>query len=221
MVNNTTTDADDSLSADEAVRLAILDSYQVMDTLPEKELDALTRLAASICDRPIALISLIDKNRQWFKSTYGLQGKQTAREVSFCQHTIRNDSPLEITDALTDQRVKNNPYVTGEPHIRYYCGVPLTSPEGYNIGSLCVVDHAPAELTEKQKSALQIPAGEVMARLELRRQKKQLELEKRKLAESEKRYKALVENSEGYIFTHDLQGKLLSVNPKMAQAPGI
>jgi PAS domain S-box-containing protein len=219
MLDDNTTHSDDSFDAAEEVkRQAVLDSYAVLDTLPEKELDALTQLAANICDRPIALITLIDKDRQWFKSTYGILGSQTSRETSFCQYTIRHHSPLEIKDARLDMRVNTNPYVTGDPHIRYYCGVPLTSPEGYNIGSLCVVDHVAAELTEKQKAGLQTLAGEVMARLELRRQKKQLEAEKRKLAESEKRYKALVENSEGYIFTHDLHGNLLSVNPKMAQA---
>jgi PAS domain S-box-containing protein len=205
-------------TTEETVRLAVLESYEVLDTFPEKELDALTQLAASICDMPVALISLLDKDRQWFKSAFGLQITETAREVSFCHYTIKNNSLLEIADAGTDARFNNNPYVTGDPYIRYYCGVPLTSPEGFNIGSLCVLDHSPAHLTEKQKMALQTLAGEVMARLELRRQKKQLEAEKKKLAASEKRYKALVENSEGYIFTHDLQGKLLSVNPKMAKA---
>ncbi|MDO1447943.1 ATP-binding protein [Rhodocytophaga aerolata] len=205
-------------ASEEAVRLAILGSYDILDTAPEKEFDALTKLAAYICHTPIAFITLIDKDRQWFKSSVGMDATEVAREISFCQHTIRSKATMEVPDAQQDARFQSNPFVTGDPHIRYYCGVPLTSPEGSNIGSLCVIDLAPTTISEHQKQALQTLAGEIMARLELRRQKKQLEVEKKKLAESEKRYKALVDNNEGYIFTHDLQGKLLSVNPKMARA---
>lgn len=203
---------------EEAGRLAILYSYDVLDTPSEKEFDALTKLASYICNTPIALITLIDKDRQWYKSLYGMEGTEVARELSFCQHTIKNNITLEVPDALLDERFNNNPFVTGDPYIKYYCGVPLTSSEGARLGSLCVIDHMPATLTVTQKQALQTLADEIMTRLELRRQKKQLESEKKKLAESEKRYKALIDHSEGYIFTHDLEGKLLSVNPKMAQA---
>jgi len=159
----------------EAKRIAALNSYNVMDTLPEKEYDAITRLASYICQAPIALITLLDDERQWFKSSVGLDIDQTPRADAFCNYTILNDEILEIDNAEEDERVKDNPFVTGEAHIRFYAGAPLIDPEGHRLGSLCVIDTVPRKLDEQQRDALRTLASEVMSHLLLRKQKKALE----------------------------------------------
>ncbi len=204
----------------ERERQLALDSYHVLDTPAEKEFDALTRLACYIAGTPIALISLLDEGRQWFKSKVGLAVEQTPRSQAFCHYTIQGEGALEVLDALLDERFLNNPLVTGDPNIRYYCGLPLTTPEGYRLGSLCVIDRAPKQLDEAQLEALQTLAGEVMARLELRRQKRELEEQKRQLARSEEQYRALFEESEGYLYTHTLGGKILNGNRAAIHALG-
>ncbi|QHT71052.1 PAS domain S-box protein [Rhodocytophaga rosea] len=209
-----------SSTYEEEKRLNALKSYFILDTPPEEELDALTRLAAYICNCPVSLITLIDADRQWIKSKQGMDVTETVLEISFCKFTIKSDQMLEVFDATTDERFSSNPMVTGDPHIQYYCGMPLITPEGYRLGSLCVINYKPSQLNSQQKQALQILAGEVMARMELKKQKKQLELEKKRLAESENRYRQLIENIEGFIFTHDLNGVILSVNQKMAATLG-
>jgi len=163
------------LSDSEAKRLSALSSYNVLDTLPEKEYDAITRLASYICQVPVALISLIDSDRQWFKSKVGLDITETPRDVAFCNHTILNDALLEVTDASKDEIFKDNPFVKGDAHIRFYAGAPLIDPDGNRLGSLCVVDTVPHKLTEEQREALQTLAGEVMSRLVLRKQTTELQ----------------------------------------------
>ncbi len=204
--------------SDENSRLAALTSYGVMDTLREAEFDALTKLAAYICRTPIALITLIDDQRLWFKSCLGLEGEQAERKDSFCQFTIRSEGGFEVPDTLLDDLVRDNPSVVGEPFIRYYCGVPLTTPDGYRLGSLCVADYVPKMLDSAQKEALQTLAGEVMARMELNRQKARLQQQKQLAEFNEKRFKTLFDHSQGYLFTHDLSGRILGVNPAAAQA---
>lgn len=193
-------------------------SYSVLDTPRETEFDALVRLAAYICHSPIALITLMDDQRQWFKSCYGMEGEETERKDSFCQFTIKSDEILEVPDALLDERFMHNRYVMGDPFVRYYCGVPLITPDGYRIGSLCVVDRVPRLLDSAQKEALQTLAGEVIARMELNRQKIKLQQQKDLAELNERRFKTLFENSQGYLFTHDLSGKILAVNPAAARA---
>nr|WP_228085106.1 PAS domain S-box protein [Mucilaginibacter sp. JRF] len=146
-----------------------------MDTLPEKEFDAITRLASYICNAPIALITLIDEDRQWFKSKVGIDGTETLRSDAFCNHTIMGDEILEINDATADDRFKENIFVTGAPNVKFYAGAPLIDPDGYRLGSLCVIDSVPHQLTDEQKEALKTLAGEVMSHLILRKQKKELE----------------------------------------------
>lgn len=163
------------LSDAEAKRLEALNSYNVMDTLPEKEYDAITRLASYICQVPIALISLIDEERQWFKSSIGLDIDQTPRADAFCNHTILSDHILEIDNAAEDETFKNNPFVTGSAHIRFYAGAPLIDPDGHHLGSLCVIDTVPRKLNDQQRDALRTLASEVMSHLLLRKQKKALE----------------------------------------------
>ncbi|RYY33943.1 MAG: PAS domain S-box protein [Sphingobacteriaceae bacterium] len=162
--------------ANETERLAALESYDVLDTLPEKEYDAITRLASYICKAPIALITLIDENRQWFKSSIGLEGDGTPRADAFCNYTIQGDDIMEISDATQDDRFKDNPFVTNDDaHIRFYAGAPLIDPNGFRLGSLCVVDRVPRHLDEEQREALRTLADEVMSHLLLRKQKMELE----------------------------------------------
>jgi len=156
-------------------RLTALNSYNVLDTLPEKEYDAITRLASYICQVPIALISLIDDNRQWFKSKVGLDVNETPRTDAFCHYTILDDQILEINDALESDIFKNNNLVTGAPDIRFYAGAPLIDPSGQRLGSLCVIDRVPRKLTAEQKDALRTLADEVMSHLLLKKQKQELE----------------------------------------------
>ncbi|MFI5159461.1 MAG: PAS domain S-box protein, partial [Sphingobacteriales bacterium] len=156
-------------------RLTALNSYNVLDTLPEKEYDAITRLASYICQVPIALISLIDEDRQWFKSKFGLDADETPRADAFCNYTILDDEILEVNNALEDDRFKDNRLVTGAPDIRFYAGAPLIDPQGQRLGSLCVIDRVPRKLTDEQKDALRTLADEVMSHLLLKKQKHELE----------------------------------------------
>jgi hypothetical protein len=157
------------LPTNEAERLAALKEYRILDTGTERSYDDITALAAHICEVPIAMISLVDEARQWFKSRVGVEQQQTPREVAFCAHAILQDKPFIISDATKDKRFAGNSLVTGEPHIRFYAGVPLVNPEGLALGTLCVVDHQPHQLSAAQQKTLQALSRQVMALLELRR----------------------------------------------------
>jgi PAS domain S-box-containing protein len=156
-------------------RLEALNSYDVLDTLPEKEYDAITRLASYICQAPIALISLIDNDKQWFKSKIGLDINETPRNDAFCNYTIQGDEIFEVPDALLSENLKSNPLVDTTDGIRFYAGAPLIDPDGYRLGALCVIDLIPRALTNEQRDALRTLADEVMSHLTLRKQKKELE----------------------------------------------
>ena len=165
-----------TLPYDEAKRLEALDSYHILDTLEEKDYDDLTALAAAICGVPIALISLVDKDRQWFKSHRGLAARETPINQSFCAHAIVSSNDIMIVeDARKDIRFKDNPLVTGHPNISFYAGVPLTSDDGYPLGTLCVIDSKRNSLSLEQQSALKIVGQQVMDKLELRRKIRVLE----------------------------------------------
>jgi signal transduction histidine kinase len=156
--------------ANEDDRLAALKSYNILDTAEEQDFDELTTLASTICQTPIALISLVDDTRQWFKSRKGLAAVETPKEQSFCAHAIAADDEIMIIDdARTDQRFSANPLVTGDLHIVFYAGVPLVNEDGYALGSLCVIDHEQKNLSENQISALKILGRQAVAKLELRR----------------------------------------------------
>jgi PAS domain S-box-containing protein len=155
-------------------RLNALGTYQILDTLPEKEFDAITRLASYICKAPIALLSFIDADRQWMKSRVGIDAKQIPREDAFCYHTIQDDKILEITDALENETFRQNPFVINDPQIRFYAGVPLIDTDGFRLGALCVMDMVQRKLTDEQLGALQTLADEVMLHMALRKHKKLL-----------------------------------------------
>ena len=160
----------------EQQRIEALQRYKILDTLPEQSFDDIALLASEICGTPIAAISLVDNDRQWFKSMLGLDVRETSRDVAFCAHTILNtDEPLVVEDTLLDQRFADNALVVGDPRIRFYAGVPLRTAEGLNLGSLCVIDRTPRELKRSQLRALAVLSREVMARLELRRNVSDLE----------------------------------------------
>lgn len=149
----------------ESSRLKALKEYNILDTLPEEQFDRLTKLASIICETPIALISLIDDERQWFKSRIGLDVEQTSRDVSFCQYTIMGKDFFEVEDALEDNRFKKNPLVLENPNIRFYAAYPLIDPEGYALGSLCMIDQSPKKLSEQQKAALKTLSEDIMLQI--------------------------------------------------------
>jgi GAF domain-containing protein len=169
----------------EAARLEALRQYRILDTPSEQTYDDITALAAFICNVPIALISLVDADRQWFKSKVGLKVDETGRDVSFCAHAILDKNIMIVNDTLYDDRFDDNPLVTSVPNIRFYAGVPLCTPDNHSIGTLCVIDHQPRELSEYQTRTLEALARQVVMQLELRRTSAQLAdaLDKIKLME--------------------------------------
>src|SRR6476660_7004023 len=153
----------------EKQRLKVLWQYDVLDTVPEEVFDDLTELAARICEAPIAMITLVDEKRQWFKSKVGVTVSETSRDISFCGRAIEQSDLFIIPDATMDQRFANNPLVISDPKIRFYAGAPLITPDGYALGTLCVIDKVPRELRPEQQQALRVLARHVMTQLELRR----------------------------------------------------
>ena len=155
--------------ANEEARVIALDKYAILDTDPEQFFDDLTLLASHVCNTPIALISLVDEDRQWFKSRVGLDASETSRDIAFCSTAILQSDVFVIPDALADERFRDNPLVVSDPHIRFYAGAPLINEDGYALGTLCVVDRAPRELAPEQKEALKALGRLVLAQLEFRR----------------------------------------------------
>lgn len=166
----------------ELQRLAALKRYNILDTLPDHAFDDATKLVSYICGVPIAHISFIDENRQWFKSEIGIGVSEVPRDISFCRYTIMESKMVEINDTHLNDKFKNDPNVTGGFNVRFYAGVPLTTPDGYNIGTLCAIDHVTKELNENQRNALSIVAKHVIAQLELGTKNAQLDAQK-KIAE--------------------------------------
>ena len=157
------------LPSNETARLKALEKYQILDTAMESVFDELTSLAAYTCSVPTAAISLIDRDRQWFKSKIGLELCETSRDVALCAHAILQPEPLIIPDTEQDERFAHNPLVTHSPHIRFYAGAPLIDPEGFVLGTLCVIDYVPRQLSGEQQNALVVLARQVMSQLTLRR----------------------------------------------------
>ena len=187
------------LPNDEQDRLDELKALKILDTDFEQAYDDLTQLAGKICQTPIALISLLDEKRQWFKAVTGLGVRETSRDLAFCAHAIVQGSPFVVSDAVQDERFADNPLVTGDPNIRFYAGIPLVTAKGHALGTLCAIDRKPRELTQEQLAALKILAGQVVRLFELRA--KNIELEK-------------INQQKAYILSivaHDLRSPLSSV----------
>ena len=195
------------LTENEEDRLKALDSYEILDSLPQKDYDDITRLASEICNTPISLISFVDAERQWFKSRFGLDATETPKEYAFCAHAILEpDKVFVVHDATKDKRFQNNPLTTGHPKVVFYTGVPLVNQEGHALGTLCVIDNKPKELTANQIDALKTLANQVMAQLELRLKVKELNtlaLELQKSNEYLERFALMA--------SHDIKSPLTSI----------
>jgi len=160
------------ITSTEAARVAALNRYAILDSEPEQSFDDLVVLAAHICKVPMAMLSLVDDHRQWFKSRFGVQIRETPREISICTHAIQQSDLFIVPDTLQDPRFRENPLVTGEPHVRFYAGTPLVNEDGFALGTLCVLDREPRELEVDQKEALN-----ALGRLALRQMELRLNLE--------------------------------------------
>jgi signal transduction histidine kinase len=173
------------IPANENGRLEALASYNILDTRPEVDFEELTLLASQICQTPVALISLVDDKRQWFKSIIGADVRETPKEYAFCAHTIVETTDIMmVNDAREDERFASNPLVTGNPNIVFYAGVPLINHDGYALGSLCVIDTEPKQLTVEQIKSLKILARQVLTQIELRKKVTELEASNSKLLET-------------------------------------
>jgi GAF domain-containing protein len=194
--------------ANEQQRLATLRGYEILDTEPESAFDDLTLLASYVCQTPVALISLIDADRQWFKSKVGVSVSETSRDIAFCASAILQPDVFIVPDASQDERFAENPLVVSEPKIRFYAGATLAT-HGHALGTLCVVDRVPRELSSEQLEALRALSRQVLAQLELRRNLKRLEqsLAARDRAEAEKEV-ALRELKAALANIHTLEGLL-------------
>jgi len=202
------------LPDDEAMRVAALHALNLLDTKPEAIFDSLTSLAAQLFDAPVALVSLIDTDRQWFKSCVGLDGEQTTRDVAFCAYTILRSEVFVVNDALADPRFADNPMVTGEPFVRFYAGAPLLSPDGHRLGSLCIVDFKPrAGLSARDVERLEKLADAVSSLIGMRRDLADfMELE-RQLQANEAQLKFLTDNSADLILRVDPQSRITWASP--------
>lgn len=190
----------------EVEQLEVIYGYRILDTPAEAEFDDLTYLAANLCQTPIAIISLIDRDRYWFKSKIGISQSEVPRETAFCTQTILLRALLVVEDAHADDRFRHHPLVLGDPFIRFYAGVPLVTPDDYCIGTLCVIDTQPKQLTTQQVDALQALARQVMSQLELRRSN-------RSWMEREQRLQAIINAEPECLKIVDRDGTLLDINP--------
>lgn len=192
--------------SNESSRLAALLRFELLDTPAEAMFDNITALAAQICETPIALISLVDAERQWFKSRQGLDARETPRELAFCAHAINGETLFEVENALLDPRFRDNPLVTGAPDIRFYAGMPLADGEGHNLGTLCVIDRQPRQLSVQQKGALKLLAQQAINLFELR-------LQTRQQQEQAALHKAILSSVGTAVLITDMAGVIRQASP--------
>jgi PAS domain S-box-containing protein len=209
---------------DEAQRLAVLHELRWLDSGPEPVFDALTRLASTLLDVPIAVVSLVDTSRQWFKSRVGLDAAETTREAAFCAHAIMGTDTFVVGDARDDQRFADNPLVTGDPHIRAYAGVPLTSIDGHALGTLCAIDREPRQFSDRELDILRDLASIARHQIvSLEQQRRAETLASRTVVAADdgaRLMHAMVEHAGIGIAMVGLDGAWLRVNPKMAEILG-
>ncbi|MEO6260572.1 MAG: response regulator, partial [Thermoanaerobaculia bacterium] len=212
----------------EAERLQTLRNYGILDSIDEQAFDDLTALAAAICGTPIALISLIDEDRQWFKSRHGLEFRETHRDLAFCAHAILDDAVLEVPDARDDERFRDNALVGGMEALRFYAGAPLIAPDGMPLGTVCVLDHEPRRLSDAQREALSILSRQVVAQLELRRRIHELEMRTQQrdqaiglLEAGREQLRYIVNHAVEVIYNADAQGHFTFVNDSALEITGL
>ena len=210
----------DKIILNEAKRVRELHGFEILDTPAEQAFEDIVKLASEICETPMALINLVDSERQWTKSSVGIEAGNVPRTQAFCSHTILHpDDIFTIENATEDERFVENPFVTGEPHIKFYAGAPLVTEGGDAVGALCVIDQKPRELTEFQQRALRVLARQVVAQMELRRtirQMREAQMRQRKaqrdLREGEARFQTFMDNSPAAAYMKDEDGRIVYAN---------
>ena len=201
-------------------RLLALAAFEILDTPPEPGFNDIASLAAQLCGQPIALVSLVADERQWFKAKVGLDACETGRDVSFCEYAVRRRDVFEVPDAHADPLFRDNPLVTGPPHIRGYAGAPLMTPDGHALGAVCVAAPGAFRLSEKQIAGLKALARQAMAQLRLRRQLRELGRANENLAAERLRFRAFMDNNPAVAFVKDAEGRFVYVNAQMSRAFG-
>jgi len=197
-----------NIPENEKERLELLDSYKILDTLPEEDYDAIAKIASSICNTPIALITLVDKDRQWFKANYGVESRETPRDLAFCAHSILKPNELFIVnDATKDERFFDNPLTTEKPNVIFYAGAPLNTSAGHSLGTLCVIDNKPNTLNDSQKESLKLLANQIVSLLELRKKNEELKAVNNKVTQLNEQL-----NNFAFRLTHDLKSPISGVN---------
>lgn len=201
------------MTPEEKARLEALWAYDILDTPAEEDFDEIVELASVICGVPISLITLIDEKREFRKARFGIEGQNTPREYTFCTHAIEQDDIMVVQDATEDDRFASNPFVTGAPNICFYAGMPLRTADGYNLGTLCVIDHQPRELDEFQISALRTLSHQVMALIELRHKVKELKGALKTVDEQSRKLETLNQHNTRLlsIIGHDIRNPLAGI----------
>lgn len=205
---------------DEKKRLEALYDYQILDTESEQDFDDLTLLAAHICGTPISLISLVDESRQWFKAKVGIDATETHRDMAFCAYAIHDRAVMSVQDAVKDERFATNPLVVSEPKIRFYAGAPLVTSDNHAIGTLCVIDRVPRELTEAQKEALQALSRQVIGQIEMRRVMRAERRYRKQIEETQSKLADFLDNANDLIQSIGSDGKFLYVNRRWKETLG-